>query len=205
MTSVRIARIVDAEAIAGIYAPYVERTAITFDYEAPSREDFEERIALLEDRYPFLVAEEEGRVLGYAYASEFKDRPAYDRSVELSVYCAMEARGRGLGSVLYRAIEAVLRHQGVLNVNACIAAPTSPDEYLDDSSIRFHEARGYRLVGAFRACGFKFGRWYDMVWMEKMLGEHGEEPLPFIPFSALSGDEIAGVIQAALGSEGAQA
>ncbi|WP_115727205.1 GNAT family N-acetyltransferase [Actinomyces culturomici] len=193
---IRTATTDDAEAIARIYSPYVERTAITFDYEAPTPVDFEAKIARIEERHPFLVAEEDGAILAYAYASEFKDRPAYDRSVELSVYCDMEARGRGLGSALYAALESVLARQGVLNVNACIAFPASPDEFLDDASVRFHEARGYALVGTFHACGFKFDRWYDMVWMEKMLGEHTPEPVPFVPFSRLSIDEVAAAISA---------
>lgn len=192
--AIRTARAEDAGAIAEIYRPYVERTAITFDYEAPSAADFADRISRIEERFPFLVAEEERRVVAYAYASAFKDRAAYDRSVELSVYCAMGERGRGAGSALCAALEDVLARQGVLNVNACIAFPASPDEYLDEASVCFHEARGYSMVGAFHSCGYKFGRWYDMVWMEKALGEHGPEPAAFVPFPLLPVDEVEAAI-----------
>lgn len=177
----------DAAAIRGIYAPYVAATAITFDYETPSTQEFASRIASTLRRFPFLIAEDGGRILGYAYASTFKDRAAYERSVELSVYLDMGERGRGVGSMLYDSMEEILARQGVLNLNACIAAPSSPDEFLDGASMRFHEARGFRLVGTFHSCGFKFGRWYDMVWMEKMLGEHSAAPAPFIPFEELEG------------------
>lgn len=177
----------DAEAIRGVYEPYVVGTAITFDYETPSQEAFGSRIVSTLRRFPFLVAEEEGRILGYAYAAAFKDRAAYERSVELSVYLDMDERGRGVGSMLYESMETILARQGVLNLNACIALASTPDEFLDRASMRFHEARGFRLVGTFHSCGFKFGRWYDMVWMEKMLGEHSEAPAPFIPFEELQG------------------
>lgn len=162
----------DARALRGIYAPYVEKTAITFEYDVPDEAEFARRIKETKKRYPFLLAECDGEVLGYAYAGAFKERAAYDWSVETSIYVKPNLKRQGLGIRLYHALEAVLKEQNILNVNACIACPEEEDEYLNRDSIRFHEKLGYRLVGKFHKCGYKFGRWYDMMWMEKHIGDH---------------------------------
>ena len=94
----------------------------------------------------------------------------------------MSTRGQGVGRALYSALEAALREMGVLNLYACIAVPEKEDEYLDGTSEAFHTAMGFRRAGFFENCGFKFGRWYHMIWMEKLIGEHGEAPAPFRPF-----------------------
>ena len=134
-------------------------------------------------RYPYLAAEREGRILGYAYAGPFHPRPAYDWSAEASIYVAEAARGSGVGGALYRALEQLLAAQGILNVNACIAVPCGAhDPYLTNHSAEFHAHWGYQLVGRFHQCGYKFGRWYDMIWMEKFLGEHPERPRAVVPF-----------------------
>ena len=99
---------------------------------------------------------------------------------------AWEQRRRGIGGRLYAALESCLRAQGVLNLNACVACPAAEDEYLTQDSILFHERLGYRTVGEFHCCGYKFGRWYDMVWMEKLLGPHGAQQPPVKPFSAVA-------------------
>lgn len=175
---IRMAVLADADALLSIYRPYVEHTPITFEYTVPSSEEFGQRIARTLERYPYLVAEIQGRPAGYAYASPFKTRAAYDWSVETSVYVDQEARGRGLGTLLYGRLEELLARQHILNVNACITWP-NPD------SIRFHERLGYRIVAHFTKCGYKLGRWYDMVWMEKMLGEHPDQPEAVIPVGQL--------------------
>ena len=167
----------DAAALLSIYAPYVRHTAVTFEYEVPSEEEFAGRISAGLSRYPYLVLED-GQILGYACASPFKERAAYDWAVETTVYLRMDARGRGYGRALYTALEDALRKQGILNAYACIACTDTEDEYLTNASRRFHERMGYRLCGTFRKCGCKFGRWYDMIWMEKMLGEHQSPPAP---------------------------
>lgn len=174
---IRVARAQDAEALARIYAYYVEKTAITFEYEAPDAAEMETRRKKIFEHYPYLVAEQEGRVLGYAYAHAFYGRAAYAWSVEASIYVASDARGQGLGRKLYAALEDALRGMGVLNINACIAVPrTESDPYLTNGSLAFHKRLGYNMVGIFHQSGCKFGRWYDVVWMEKMLGEHEEPP-----------------------------
>ena len=159
--NIRTASPSDAPALLSIYAPYVENTAITFEYTVPTPEDFRERIARTLDRYPYLVAQLNGTVMGYAYASAFHPRAAYDWSAEVSIYVSEDARGSGIGTRLYAALEDILKQQNIVNVNACIAFP-------NPGSISFHEKLGYQTVGHFTKCGYKLGRWWDMIWMEKM-------------------------------------
>ena len=166
----------DAERLLEIYAPYVEETAITFEYDVPTREEFKGRIERIRARYPYLVIERGGVILGYAYAGVFKDRAAYDWSCEMTIYLARGAAGQGLGRKLYEALEEELKAKGILNLYACIGVPEKDDEYLDHNSEQFHEHMGYTKVGTFHRCGYKFGRWYNMIWMEKMIGEHTEAP-----------------------------
>ena len=171
--AVRVACEDDAPALAAIYAPYVRDTAITFEYEPPTAEEFAARMRKTLAFYPYLVAELGGEPVGYAYASPFKDRPAYDWAVETSIYVARGHEHEGIGRVLHEALEACLRAQGVCNMYACIAVPDGPDdETLTRNSEQFHAHLGYRLVGEFHRCGYKASRWYNMVWMEHVIGAH---------------------------------
>ena len=183
----RLATPDDAPALLAIYAPYVEQTAISFEYDVPSLEEFRRRIADFSRTYPYLIAEDtSGRALGYAYTHTFIPRAAYDRCAETTIYLSLESRHQGLGKRLYRALEDISRAQGIYNLYACIGEPQGEDdEYLTDNSIRFHEHLGFRRIGVFRRCGYKFGRWYDMSWAEKLLGEPPEAPEPFLPFPQL--------------------
>ena len=186
---IRPATIADAPAMRAIYAPYVRETAITFEYDVPSLQEFEGRIRGVQARYPWLAAEINGQVVGYAYASPFKDRRAYDWAVETSIYVKRQLRGRGIGRRLHDALEDMLQRQGILNMCACIAVPCDgEDATLDLSSVRFHERLGYRMVGRFHKCGCKFGRWYDMAWMEKHIGLHTENPADIRPAGEIMGD-----------------
>lgn len=179
--TIRTATLSDAQALLNIYSPYVEHTAITFEYDVPSVEEFASRIKNTLQKYPYLVAEKNGRLLGYAYASPFHERPAYDWAVETSIYVDQNIKHQGIGRRLHNALEDALRSQGILNMNACIAYPPEEDEYLDKNSVEFHTHMGYRLVGEFYKCGYKFHRWYNMVWMEKLIGNHlsDQKPLKF--------------------------
>lgn len=168
----------DAAQIQAIYAPYVKNTAITFEYDAPDIEEMCRRIGETMKKYPFLVAEGAGKILGYAYAGAFKSRAAYDWAVETTLYVKSDCHGKGVGRALYQALEEELKKMHILNACACIAYTENEDEFLTNASMRFHEKLGYHLVGRFHQCGYKFGRWYDMIWMEKMLGEHSVNPLP---------------------------
>lgn len=183
--TVRVATPNDAKDLLTLYAPYVEQTAITFEYEVPTVEEFRERIRHTLERYPYLVAELDGAPVGYAYASPFKDRPAYDWSVETSIYVGMEYKRLGIGRKLYEELERILKQQGILNVNACIAYPREEDEHLTMDSVHFHDRLGYRMVGCFHDSGYKFDQWYDMVWMEKMIGEHRSEQPTVVPFAEI--------------------
>ena len=179
----RIAGEADAEALLAVYAPYVEHTAITFEYQTPTVEDFRGRICRTLERYPYLAAELDGELVGYAYAGPFHDRAAYDWAVETSVYVQRDLRRLGVGRALYAALENILALQNILNLNACIAVPTTPqDPHLTRDSVAFHEHLGYRLVGQFHQCGYKFDRWYDMAWMEKHIGDHTVPQPPVRPF-----------------------
>ena len=152
MLTIRPAKLSDAPAIQAIYAPYVEKTAITFEYEVPSVQEFENRINKTLETYPYLVAD----------ASTYYARTAYNWTTELSIYLHEDARGRGLGSQLYDALEKELKKRGFLRFLACIAVP-------NEASITMHEKRGYVQVAHFPKVGYKFGKWHDIVWMQKTL------------------------------------
>lgn len=176
--NIRTATPADAPQLLQIYAPYVENTSITFEYETPSVEDFTERIRRTLEKYPYLAAEDNHVILGYAYASAFKARAAYAWSVETSIYIRKDLEHRGIGTALYKALEKALALQNICNLCACIAYP-------NPASISFHESFGYKTVAHFHASGFKQNAWSDMIWMEKELCPHTIPPEPFIPFPEL--------------------
>lgn len=180
----------DAEKLLEIYRPYVEKTAITFEYEVPSVEEFQGRIDRTLRRYPYLVAEAGGQILGYAYTGPFVGRAAYDWAAEVSIYLREDCRGMGLGKRLYAAIEEISRAQHITNLNACIGTVEAEDQYLTNNSAQFHGHMGYRMVGEFQKCGYKFGRWYNMVWMEKIIGEHLPRPEAVVPFPEIEIKQI---------------
>ena len=163
----------DAKELLDIYSYYVENTAITFEYDTPSIEEFTERIVNITKKYPYLCICSDDKIVGYAYAGVFKDRAAYMKSVETTIYIDRNCKKSGLGRMLYEALEEELKKIGILNLYACIAYPVDKDdEYLTKNSAEFHEHLGYSLVGRFHKCGIKMNRWYDMIWMEKMIGAH---------------------------------
>lgn len=179
---IRVATIEDAKELLAIYAPYVCETAISFEYEVPSVNEFENRIKNIQTNYPYLLACENGELIGYAYATRFHARAAYDWSVETTIYVAKTHRGKGVGRKLYEALERALRLQNIVALEACIAYPEEDDAYLTKNSIYFHAHMGFEQVGDFKKSGFKFGNWYNIVWMEKVIGEHAENPKPLLPF-----------------------
>ena len=174
MTKIRTAETADAKRLLEIYDYYVRNTAITFEYDTPSLDEFTARMVKVMKRYPYLVIEKDGHIEGYAYAGIFKDRAAYDWSCETTIYIDHDARKTGMGRMLYEALEEKLKAMGILNMYACIGYPDTEDEYLTKNSAEFHEHLGFLKVGEFHKCGYKFGRWYDMIWMEKMIGEHSD-------------------------------
>ena len=189
--SLRIASPSDAEELLKIYAPYVEETAISFETEVPTAEAFRQRIEKTLKNYPYIIAEENGEILGYCYLSPFVGRAAYIHAAETTLYLKMSARKKGIGKKLYTALEKIASAQNIFTLEACIGTvdPGKEDEHLTNNSAEFHSYMGYRFIGEFKRCGRKFGTWYNMIWMEKPLREHPDSPEPFIPFSELDFSE----------------
>lgn len=170
MLVIRDVTMADVPHLLDIYAPYVEESAISFEYVIPAEEDFSRRVYDIIKKYPYLVAEKEGVIVGYAYATEFKKREAFKWSVETSVYVKRNERNCGIGRELYTALEAELRKRGFQSMCACIAYTNDEeDPYLTNDSVQFHAKMGFSQVAHFHHCGWKFFRWYDIVWMEKLL------------------------------------
>ena len=180
---VRPATKADAADILEIYGWYIKNTAITFEYEIPTVEAFAARIEGVLERYPYLVAVDAERILGYAYAAPYIRRSACDWSCEVSIYLAPHATKQGLGRQLYQFLERCLYDMGIVNMYASIACTDGEDPYVDSNSADFHAHMGFRKIGTFLNCGYKFGRWYHLMWVEKTLRIHGENMKPINPFS----------------------
>ncbi len=179
---IRNAQLEDAERILEIYAYYVKNTAISFEYDVPSLSEFQERMRNVMEHYPYLLIENGGIIQGYAYAGPFVGRAAYNWSCELTIYLDHTEHKRGLGRRLYEALEKELKEMGLLNLYACIACPETEDKYLTMNSADFHSHLGFSVIGEFHKCGYKFGRWYNMIWMEKIIGKHPtDRPPKLIP------------------------
>ena len=159
---IRIAVEADVPAMLDIYAPYVENTTYSFEYDVPCRKTFLQRFYTVTAQFPWLVWEEDGRVLGYAYASAPFERAAYRWCAEPSIYLRPDAQGKGIAGQLYAALEAILLEQGYQVLYALITGENT-------ASLRFHEKMGYRTRVTLPDCGFKHGRWLGLVWMEKRL------------------------------------
>lgn len=166
--TIRAASMEDAKDLVDIYRYYVENTAVTFEYEVPSVEEFQNRIAQVLKSYPYLVAESEEGILGYAYAGRYHPRAAFAWSAEMAIYLKRDIRQAGIGRKLYTLLEEILKEQGVVKTIAHITMPV--DELSDFNSMQFHKKMGYRLAGTFENIGYKFGRWYSTIWMDKMIG-----------------------------------
>ena len=164
-TIIRDVKPEDTRRLLEIYTYYVENTAITFEYDVPTLEEFQRRIDNTQKRYPYIVIEKDGQVCGYAYAGAFVGRAAYDWSCEMTVYLDHSMQKCGLGRRIYEALEGRLQKMGILNLYACIGYPIIEDEYLTHNSANFHEHLGFVKVGEFHKCGYKFGRWYNMIWI----------------------------------------
>lgn len=188
--TLRMASPADASVLLDIYAPYVRETAISFEYDPPSVSEFVGRIREVLETFPYLTAVRGEEVLGYAYAHPYGVRKAYSHSVELSVYIRRDCRGLGIGRMLYAAMEVLLKAQNITNLYVLVAGVDVEDEYLTHDSQKFHLAMGYDYVGKLHKAGYKFGHWYDMITMEKIIGPHPEHTQPdVVPWFALH-DEV---------------
>ena len=183
---IRFAAEADAPALLAIYAQYIE-TGITFEYELPSREEFARRIREFGGTYPYLIWEEDGRIVGYAYAHRQAERAAYQWNAELSVYLDRACTSRGLGRQLYTALIELLKLQGVRTVYGCVTVPNEKSE-------RLHESLGFRRIGTYRLAGFKAGAWHDVAWFEKPIAPYDQDPIPLLPFPAVPRDETDAVL-----------
>lgn len=167
--SVRHATVQDVPRILEIYAPYVQNTAISFEYAVPTLEEFTQRFLGITAQFPWLVWEENGAILGYAYGSLPFERTAFQWSAEASIYLCPEAQGKGIGRKLYAALEKILKAQGYKKVYAIITTANAP-------SVAFHKAVGYRHTATMPDCGYKLGNWHGIVWMEKDLNNWDAPP-----------------------------
>lgn len=175
---IRMAAEPDIPAILDIYAPYVENTVYSFEYSAPTLPVFTQRFQTITERFPWLVWEEDGKVLGYAYGSAPFHRAAYNWCAEVSIYIAPSAQGKGIGRRLYAALEQLLALQGFQVVYSIVTSGNS-------ASLAFHKAVGYRFLAEFPACGFKHNRWHGIIWLEKRLSSVDiptQMPIPWKDF-----------------------
>lgn len=175
---IRVAKVSDAKAIQEIYAPYVEKTNITFEYDVPSVEEMTHRIKKTLEKFPYLVAIEQNQIIGYAYASVYRTRHAYKWDSELSIYIDEHYHGQSVGKILYEKLIDILKAMHIQNVYACITYPNEKSE-------KFHQKFGFELIGCFHQVGYKFDTWHDVIWMEKAIGKR-DNVQEVIPFSLLS-------------------
>jgi L-amino acid N-acyltransferase YncA len=178
MPTIRLATEDDAEQVRAIYAPFCEPDChVSFEYEPPTVEEMARRIARTLERFPWLVCEGSGLVLGYVYAGTHSERAAYQWSVNVSAYVAEGRRGSGIGRGLYTSLFAILKLQGYVNTYAGIGLPNA-------ASVGLHEAMGFEPVGIYRQVGFKCGAWHDVIWLQRALGERPGRPEPPLNLAA---------------------
>ena len=187
--TLRIAEPRDGAAFAAIYGPIVRDTVISFEEEPPSAEAMAERVRQKLVTHPWLAAERNGRVIGYAHASPFRDRAAYRWSVDVTPYVHEDARGQGIGRRLYQALFAILKLQGFRSAFAGVALP-------NPRSIALHEAFGFEPVGVYREVGFKHGAWRDVAWWRLGLSEDPAAPREPVDFCDI---RDPGAVRAILG------
>lgn len=167
----RMATLEDAEHILGIYAPYCRDTVITFEYEVPTLEEFQGRMKNIMEKYPYIVALQDEKIVGYAYASAYRTRAAYQWDVESSIYVDRNCTASGVGTALYARLLELLKKQNIRNVYACVTLP-------NEASERIHAKFGFAYAGMLHRAGYKAGEWQNVGWFEKHLEYEGEIPEP---------------------------
>jgi len=180
----RLATPADAPRLAEIYAPYVTDTAITFATTPLTAADFRHK---MEGPYPFLVCEENGEVIGYAYAATFREKEAYRWDVELTIYVDGAYHGHGAGKLLMARLLALLKAQGYLNAYSCVTLP-------NEKSIGLHKALGFALIGRFDHSGYKLGQWRSVTWLHLPLGDFDGEPAEPTPLHALPEATLSAIL-----------
>ena len=185
---IRIATSADAQPILDIYAPYILNTSLTFETEVPSQSEFANRIQSYLDNWPWLVFELDGKIAGYAYASRYRERTAYQWSVECSVYIHDDHMGSGIASQLYTTLFAFLKYQGYNNVYAVINLP-------NDRSVAFHEKMGFSYFATYENVGYKLGKWKNVGWWQLKLNDYVNEPPAPLKFSSISNETRVNILQ----------
>lgn len=184
---IRFAAEQDAAALLEIYRPYVETTSITFETEVPTVEEFVKRIRNTLTKFPYLVLEADGAILGYAYAHPFHERAAYDWTVESSVYVRQDVRHGHIGSLLYQALMERLSAQGVCNVCAVVTVPNEP-------SVAFHQRMGFISAGILPNFGYKMNEWHGVEYLYRRLKPTDRAPKPLIPLSELPPELLCPIV-----------
>lgn len=166
---IRFVNATDAEELLNIYRPFIKNTTTSFETTVPSIEEFKNRIINVTQKFPWLVAEINSNITGYAYASRHRERDAYQWSVEASAYVHPQYYRQGVAGLLYNKLFTLLKAQGFINAYAGIALP-------NDASVGFHTSSGFKPVGVYEKIGFKHGAWHDVLWMVKYINEHTINP-----------------------------
>jgi L-amino acid N-acyltransferase YncA len=190
MMTLRIAREQDAERILAIYAPYIQQTSLTFETEVPAIPAFAERINDYLINWPWLVAETDGVIAGYAYGTRYRERTAYQWSVESSVYIHNDHQRTGLGRALYTALFELLKKQGFYNVYAVINLPNG-------KSVLFHERCGFSWFATYEKVGYKLGEWKNVGWWKLGINEYIDDPPAPLKFAEMDKNFIASVLESA--------
>ena len=183
---IRLAKVSDSNEILQIYTPYVKDTAISFEIEVPSIDEISNRIETIIKKYPFLVYENNNKILGYAYASRYREREGYKYDIELSIYFLPEYHGSGKAYYLYECLFILLNKLGYRNAYAVCTEP-------NEKSIKFHKKFDFDLIGTHHKTGYKFGKWHDVTWLEKTIRKHDENPKEILLISELSAEYLENI------------
>lgn len=197
MVKLRMATPQDAGTLLDIYSPYVLTTAISFETEVPSLQEFRGRIQRNLEKFPWLVCEIQGETAGYVYASTHREREAYQWTCECSVYIQEQFQGKGFGVVLYHVLFSILKMQGLVNVYAGITLP-------NEASVLLHEKCGFKHFALYENIGYKLGRWHKVGWWKLQLNDHAATPSPPLQFSAMSPQLFASLFEEAAKNIGAK-
>ena len=184
---IRFAKEQDAAALLEIYKQYID-TTVTFEYELPSKEEFQRRIREYSKDYPYFICTENGRCVGYVYAHRAQERAAFQWNAELSIYLDKNYQSKGAGTVLYEMMFEILAKQGIKTLYGLVTTP-------NPKSVKLHEKTGFQLAGTYHNTGYKANQWCDLLLYEKQIGEYDTNPRPIIPFAKMDRNELADIIK----------
>ena len=184
---IRLAKETDAAALLEIYKQYID-TTITFEYELPSKEEFQRRIREYSKEYPYFICTENGRCVGYVYAHRAQERAAFQWNAELSIYLDKNYHGKRLGKVLYEMMFELLAKQGIKTVYGLVTTP-------NPQSVKLHEGTGFKLAGTYHNTGFKANQWCDLLLYEKEIGVYDAKPTQMIPFCKMDRNKLTDIIK----------